>query len=157
MFSNTAEYALRAVMHLASHPDQARTAKEISDVARIPMGYASKVLQDLAQAGIVDSRRGPNGGFRLMRSPAKTTVLEVINAVDPIQRITRCPLNLPEHANKLCRLHQELDNAIATVERSFANATFADMLEGDRRAPKYQFPTRDGADIEAQRTPRKKK
>src|SRR5689334_11414008 len=119
MFSNTAEYALRAVMHLASRADQARTAKEISEVGRIPVGYASKVLQDLAQAGIVDSRRGPNGGFRLARPPGDITVLEVINAVDPIQRITKCPLNLPEHATKLCRLHQEIDNAIAVVENAF--------------------------------------
>jgi Rrf2 family transcriptional regulator, nitric oxide-sensitive transcriptional repressor len=147
MFSHTSEYALRAVMHLASRPEKARTAKEISEAGKIPGGYVSKVLQDLTSAGILESRRGPSGGFRLARDAAEISVLEVINAVDPIQRITKCPLNLPEHSKQLCRLHQELDDAIATVEKTLARATFADMLEGDRRAPRYQFPTVDRSEV----------
>lgn len=143
MFSSTAEYALRAVMHLASKPERARTAKEIADAGRIPGGYVSKVLQDLTEARILDSRRGPSGGFRLARAPSEITVLEVINAVDPIKRITKCPLNLPDHSKQLCRLHQQLDDAIATVEQTLSGATFADMLEGDRRAPRFQFPSID--------------
>ncbi|HMN41040.1 MAG TPA: Rrf2 family transcriptional regulator [Phycisphaerales bacterium] len=143
MFSNTAEYALRAVMHLASATGRPRAAKEIAEAAKIPAGYVSKVLQDLARAGILDSRRGPSGGFRLARDPGKISVLEVINAVDPIQRIVKCPLDLPEHSKRLCRLHQELDDAIATVEKTLSEATFADMLAGDRKAPKFQFPTID--------------
>ncbi len=147
MFSNTAEYALRAVMHLASAPGRPRAAKEIAESAKIPGGYVSKVLQDLARAGILDSKRGPSGGFSLAREPANISVLEVINAVDPIHRILKCPLNLPEHSKRLCRLHQELDDAIASVEKALAEATFGDMVAGDRRAPKFQFPTIEQQDV----------
>jgi Rrf2 family protein len=147
MFSNTAEYALRAVMHLTSAPGRPRAAKEIAEAGKIPPGYVSKVLQDLARAGILDSRRGPSGGFRLSRDAADISILEVINAVDPIRRITRCPLGLPEHSKRLCRLHQQLDDAIATVEKTLAQTSFADLIEGDRKSPKFQFPTIEQQDV----------
>ncbi|MCH7962264.1 MAG: Rrf2 family transcriptional regulator [Planctomycetes bacterium] len=53
------------------------------------------MLRLLARAGIVSSRRGPTGGFYLQRPPESITLLEVIRAVDPFERIRVCPLGLP--------------------------------------------------------------
>ncbi|HOX24129.1 MAG TPA: Rrf2 family transcriptional regulator [Candidatus Krumholzibacteria bacterium] len=128
MISQTAEYALRAVTWLAGHPDRPLGTPQISMAARVPSGYLAKVMQMLARADLVVSAPGRNGGFRLTRDPATISVLDVINAVDPIGRIRSCPLELAGHGEHLCPLHRRLDDAMAQVEFAFANSTIAELL-----------------------------
>jgi Rrf2 family nitric oxide-sensitive transcriptional repressor len=132
MFSNTAEYALRAAVYLATASEGLRTSQFIAEATKVPAGYLSKILKDLADAGIVVSQRGPNGGFSLARPADEITALEVVNAVDPIVRIRKCPLGLPAHADCLCPLHQKLDDAIAVIERALASSTIAEMVDTAR-------------------------
>jgi len=131
MISQTAEYALRAVVWLASHPDQAIGTPRISEAAQVPPGYLAKVLQMLARAGLVTSTPGRRGGFQLTREPGAISVLDVVDAVDPIGRITTCPLGLASHRGKLCPLHRRLDEAMAEVERAFAGSTIAELIAGE--------------------------
>lgn len=128
MISHTAEYALRSIVWLASHPGLALSTQQISTATKVPAGYLSKVLQALARAGLVSSSPGRRGGFRLARSPKRICVLDVINAVDGIQRIRKCPLGLRSHGRVLCPLHKRLDDAMAMMERAFANSTIAELL-----------------------------
>jgi len=126
--SQTAEYALRAVVSLAGHRDRPLTTREIAEKTRVPADYLSKVLQVLVRAGIVASRRGLGGGFTLARDPADLTILDVVSAVDPIQRIRECPLHLPEHRHALCPLHRRLDQAMAAIEESLQRTTVAEIM-----------------------------
>ena len=128
MLSQTVEYALRAVVHLADKAPAARTTEQVASVTLVPQAYLSKILQSLARAGIVRSQRGIHGGFALAKDAADLTILEVVNAVDPIRRIRTCPLGLKSHGVKLCPLHRRLDNALAQVEEAFAGTTLADVL-----------------------------
>jgi len=128
MFSQTVEYALRAVVHLADQAPGARTTDQIAEATKVPKAYLSKVLQGLRRAGLVDSQRGLHGGMTLTRKPSELTLLEVINAVEPIQRIQTCPLGLQSHGVNLCPLHRRLDNALATVEDAFRKTTLAEVL-----------------------------
>jgi Rrf2 family protein len=97
MFSKKVEYALRAVVHLAAEAPGARTIEQIVAATRVPQAYMAKVLQGLAREGVVKSQRGIGGGFSLIKAPEDLTLLEVVNAVEPIQRIPRCPLGLAAH------------------------------------------------------------
>jgi len=128
MFSQTVEYALRAVVHLADQAPDARTTEQIAVATRVPKAYLSKVLQGLSRAGIVHSQRGIGGGMTLTRTPAELTILEVVNAVEPLGRIKECPLGLAAHGVRLCPLHRRLDNALASVEAAFAQTTLAEIL-----------------------------
>ena len=65
----------------------------------------------------------------LAKPAATLTILEVVNAVDPIQRIHTCPLGLVTHGVNLCALHRRLDNAIAMVEGAFASTTLAEVIQ----------------------------
>jgi Rrf2 family nitric oxide-sensitive transcriptional repressor len=133
MFSQTAEYALRAVVYLASKPEAAQTTLQIAEATKVPAGYLSKVLQGLARHGVVHAQRGLHGGFTLAAGPECLTVLDVLQAVDPIRRIRSCPLGLKGHIN-LCPLHRRLDNALAMVEEALRSSTIAELLtEPDRR------------------------
>lgn len=128
MLSQTVEYALRAMTYLASHPpDVAHNSEEIAERTKVPKGYLSKILRDLVVAELIDSRRGPSGGFTLARGPARITILDVINAVDPLTRIHKCPLGNPAHI-QLCPLHRRIDDALEFIEREFARTSLAEVL-----------------------------
>jgi len=135
MISQTVEYALRAVAHLASEAPASCTTQKLAEVTRVPAAYLSKVLQSLAKSGLVRSQRGIGGGVSLAVDAESLTILDVVNAVDPLQRIKSCPLDLKSHGTNLCPLHRRLDNAMAQVEAAFANTTLAEVLN-DPSQPK---------------------
>ena len=97
MFSQTTEYALRVTVYLASLEDRPATIAQIAVATRVPEGYLAKVLRNLALAKLVQSRRGLHGGSILARPAEAITVYDVIQAVDPIQRIETCPLGRKGH------------------------------------------------------------
>lgn len=141
MISQTTEYALRAVVYLAQHSEESWTTKQIAAATRVPAGYLSKVLQGLSRSGLINSQRGRHGGFQLTHSPQELTVLEVVNAVEPIRRITRCPLNLASHGANLCPLHHALDETIAMVEKKFGETPVSTLLgRSDTVEPLCDFP-----------------
>ncbi len=128
MFSQTVEYALRAVVHLAYCAPAASTTEQIAIATKVPQAYLSKVLQGLSRAGVVRSQRGIGGGVALASTPDQLTILDVVNAVDPVQRIHRCPLGIASHGSVLCPLHRRVDDALAMVEDAFRTTTLAEIL-----------------------------
>jgi Rrf2 family transcriptional regulator, nitric oxide-sensitive transcriptional repressor len=126
--SQTAEYALRAMVWLAKDPATSLGTPRIAQATHVPAGYLARVLQSLARAGLVESTPGRSGGFRLRRTPSAISVLDVVNAVDPVERIKRCPLGLKSHRGHLCPLHRRLDEAVAMVEHAYATTTLAEIL-----------------------------
>ena len=127
MLSQTTEYALRVVAHLAS-VEGAATTHQIAVATRVPEGYLAKVLQGLSRAGLVSSQRGLHGGSVLARPPADITLYDVVQAIDPMRRITTCPLGSKSHGTRLCAVHRRLDDAMDAAEKVFNASTLADML-----------------------------
>ncbi|MBX3073311.1 Rrf2 family transcriptional regulator [Candidatus Obscuribacterales bacterium] len=87
MISQTTEYALRAAVFLAMNRHKAFSVHEIAVVTKVPAAYLSKVLQSLSKADIVQSQRGAGGGFILAIAPERISILDVVNAVDPIKNL----------------------------------------------------------------------
>ena len=129
MFSQTVEYALRAVVCLATDPKRLQGASEIAETMDVPAGYLVKVMQQLVKADIVVSKRGKGGGFLLNRPAEKISLLDVINAVDPIKRINECPLSLEAHCEQLCPLHAKLDASYAQMEETFKDCNVSEMID----------------------------
>jgi len=127
MLSKTAEYALRAVACLGSQVGEPASADHLADQTQVPRRYLTRVLQDLAAAGLVQSRPGPGGGYELCKPIDQVTLLDVVNTVDPIERIRRCPLGLKSHT-ALCPLHAELDKVYAATEVAFGRVTIKDLV-----------------------------
>ncbi len=128
MLSQTTEYALRAIVWLACNFDQPQTTPQIAKATHVPAGYLSKVLQSLGRSGLVQAQRGKHGGFVLTNPADRITVLQVVNAVDPLRRIRECPLGLKSHGTFLCPLHKRLDEATQMVEKAFDQTTIAELL-----------------------------
>jgi len=141
VFSQTVEYALRAVVYLASHMDEPSTTDDMAAATKVPAAYLAKILQGLNRNGITKSQRGVGGGITLAKAPAAVTILEVVNAVEPIRRIKTCPLGLPSHGVNLCPLHKRMDDAMAAVEAAFRASTLAEILaEPTTSVPLCDFP-----------------
>ena len=136
MFSQTVEYALRAVVCLADRAPSACTTEEIAVATKVPKPYLSKVLQALVRHKIARSQRGIGGGITLIKTPDQLTLFEIVNAIEPIARIETCPLGLKSHGKQLCPLHKRLDEAAAVVQKSFEETTLSDLLS----APKGVYP-----------------
>jgi Rrf2 family protein len=128
VISQAAEYAMRATLLLARARGEPLTNQQIAAATHVPGGYLAKVLQVLVRARIVVSQRGLNGGFVLGRPAGELTLLDVARAIDPSNRIESCPLDLPEHADKLCPLHRRLDAAFAAAERELRAVTLQQLL-----------------------------
>ncbi len=130
MFSQTVEYALRAVVYLATEHAAANrmNSEQIAKATSVPQAYLSKVLKQLAHGEIITSARGAKGGFAIARPPAQISILEIVNAVEPFQRIKTCPLGLSAHYDQLCALHCRMDRSLEIVESELRNSTLADII-----------------------------
>jgi len=81
-----ADYAVRAVLYLASNGDQRTATSMIAEEQRIPPSFLAKIVSQLSIAGLLHTSRGARGGVTLARTPKEITLLEVIEAIDgPIQ------------------------------------------------------------------------
>lgn len=113
---------------------RSQTTRQIATGTHTPPDYISKVLQLLAKAGLVRGQRGLGGGFQFVGDPAQVTVLEVINAVDPLERIHTCPLGLKAHGTNLCPLHCGMNDVVEQMEATFAKTKLRDLLNTDSKS-----------------------
>lgn len=146
MISQTAEYALRAMVALAEHPTEPRTAEALSDSIMVPVPYLHKILRELAHSKLLRISRGRHGGFTLARRPEELSLLEIIDAIAPIQRMDHCPAGLLGHDKRLCPLHKQLDDAIQSIRVQFQNTSIADLLRRGSDRPPLCKPADAGAD-----------
>lgn len=128
MFSQTTEYALRAMACLAMRPDELMPTPALAERTKVPANYLAKVLQQLAAAKLIVGRRGVGGGYKLAKGAADIRLIDVISAVTVVERIKTCPLGLPHHGPSLCALHRKTDEAAAAVIEVYNGVTLHDLL-----------------------------
>ncbi|OGT38040.1 MAG: SUF system Fe-S cluster assembly regulator [Gammaproteobacteria bacterium RIFCSPHIGHO2_12_FULL_37_14] len=98
--SKLTDYATLIMSHLAADPERLESAAVIADALHLGLPTVSKLLKLLADAGLVTSARGSDGGYRLARSPAQITLSDVIAAIDGDLALTICC-----EGDKLCSLN----------------------------------------------------
>jgi len=143
MISQTSEYALRAVVHLANVGGGPAVAQEIAEATHVSVGYLHKILRLLARNGILDAQRGVGGGFSLARPPSDISVLDVLHVTESeLARIDGCPLGIEGHT-ELCPLHRLLDEQMAAIEHVFQSTSIGDLVsdESVRTHPLCRFPS----------------
>ena len=130
MLSQTAEYALRTVLYLAE--TGAGASVRVGDIAQaigVPQNYLSKTCYALVRAGVLTSTRGPTGGFRLARDPARVTLLSVVSPFDAIGGRRRCLLGRPRCTDRhACPVHESWKRTADDVARFFRTTTVADIV-----------------------------
>ena len=128
MFTQTTEYALRAMACLALTPGELVPTATVAKVTKVPPNYLAKVLQQLAGADLIGGRRGVGGGYKLARPASAIKLMDVLRAMGAVERIRTCPLGLSNHGPNLCPLHRKEDEAAAAVISVFEGTTLEDLL-----------------------------
>ncbi len=94
------DYGLQGLLHLARQPEgKLVMAGEIASAEDMPEYFFSKIFQNLAKTGLVNSFRGSSGGFSLAKSPEEITMLEVVEALEGPISLSKC-VNAPETCDK---------------------------------------------------------
>ena len=134
MFSNSAKYALKAVLYLALHATQERKvqAHELSAEIDVPKAYMAKLLQELVRNDMISSTRGPKGGFYLIEKNRKTPMINVVYLFEGDEPFKSCVLGLSHcDETKPCPLHEKISPyrwALLTAMEFNTIQDFADDL-----------------------------
>jgi Rrf2 family protein len=129
MLSQTAEYALRAVLAVATEgSDQPVGAARLAARLGIPQNYLSKTLHQLARAGVLESTRGKSGGFRLARAADKISLLEVVSPFDDVTGRRTCLMGQPVCSDQnSCAAHERWKEVAERTADFFRETTVADL------------------------------
>ena len=131
--SAKADYAVRAALELAAAPDGAQVkAERIADAQSIPRKFLDTILQNLRQAGLVESRRGPEGGHHLARPAAEITIADVIRAVDgPLVGVSGRPPESVQYEGPAAALRETWVAARAGLRSVLEHVTLAEVASGE--------------------------
>lgn len=131
MLSSSCEYGVRATLYLASlNPDGYVPVQTISDELDISFPFLTKIFQQLNEAGLLESRRGPKGGVALTKSPDAITLYDIVVAIDGRNLFEECVLGLPGCGDaEPCPMHDQWSDEKERVERIFRNSTLGDLPE----------------------------
>jgi Rrf2 family protein len=131
MLSNTSKYALRAVIYLALYASDEKKAgiREIAEKLNIPTPFLGKILQNLAKHQILDSTKGPHGGFCLKRPAMDISLMEIIEVIDGrdifdtcVIRTSKCSYDAP------CSLHDKMAPLRSEMKSLFLTESVADLV-----------------------------
>lgn len=135
MLSATCKYGIRAVIFIASKPEQKINTglKEIAGKLNIPQPYLAKILQVLARKKILHSAKGPHGGFYLLIPASKLTLMDIIDAIDGRNFFDSCYVtgercNFDKPGEGLCILHNDLRKEKVRLESFFSSRTIEDLV-----------------------------
>lgn len=136
--STKGRYAVMAMADLARRQDEPCRAVALSDIAtrqEISLSYLEQLFARLRRRGLVQSARGPGGGYRLSRSAAETSIADIVHAVDEPIRAVRCAA-----AGKGCMLkgercltHDLWEDLGQHIEGYLASVSLADVISGRLR------------------------
>lgn len=125
------DYALRAMMDLAMHPEERTTLPAIAERQGIPRKFLPTVLQSLIQAGLVHTIRGYGGGVELARDANKISVRQIIESVEGRQQLYDCDVRSNDCSMmEDCRLRDLLRKAETAMLDVLGDTTLADLVPG---------------------------
>ncbi len=124
------EYAIRTILELAKAPKgELVPTKIISQHQDIPELFLKKTIQLLANAGLIITQRGMQGGVRLAVPASEITVADIISAVEGSPAINVCLSGAYECPNKpFCRVHNILERAQAAMLAELSRESIADLI-----------------------------
>ena len=125
--SEAASLALHTMVFLAANSTRLVANKEIASILKVSPAHLSKVLQRLAKMGLVNSIRGPKGGFRLGKIQSSITLLEVYEAIEGPLLSCSCLMNEKVCTKQLCILDSLLEDVNKQVKEYF-HCTTLDQL-----------------------------
>jgi Rrf2 family protein len=136
MLSNSCRYAIRAVVYLASrYPEKNNIGiKEISGDLNLPAPFLAKIMQQLARHKILNSVKGPNGGFSLLKKPKSITMLDIVKIIDGEALFKNCLIhdgscNEAKKSRKTCTVHDDYSKIREDMDKLFRGKTIEELVK----------------------------
>ncbi len=130
VLSKGSVYALRALTYVVAHKGDIGYVSigELSRSLDISFHFLTKIFQQLTQAGILESYRGPNGGIKLARPPHEIKVIEIVDVLEGPEFFNTCLLGLPGCGEfDPCPVHDFWAKAKEALRREFELTTLAEL------------------------------
>src|SRR5215813_5160300 len=131
IYSRSAEYAIRAFVHLAQVPEgRYAMVKNIAEQEEIPAHFLAKILQQLARKGLLRSIKGPTGGFALRVDAAEIWLIDIVEALDGLAPYQQCAAGLSECSDVMpCPIHDSWVNLRSRIMEYLGRNTIADLAK----------------------------
>ncbi len=130
MLSNTSKYAIRAVIYLAlySSAEKKKGINEISTELGIPSPFLGKILQMLSKKQVLNSSKGPHGGFTLKKPAIDITLMEIVEIIDGIDSFDQCVIRTTScNHDSPCSLHDKIAPYRKGMKSLFLTESIADL------------------------------
>lgn len=130
------QYALRALFELARRKNQGLIRlQDVAEAQEIPQRFLENILNQLRQGGFVESRRGKDGGFVILKPPAQISVFDVVTFIDgplyPVECAGLSPVRKCSFQG-CCVFNTLWEEARNSLEAVYRSKTIQDLLDADR-------------------------
>ncbi|MGM0442217.1 MAG: RrF2 family transcriptional regulator, partial [Elusimicrobiota bacterium] len=130
LLTKETDYAVRALMCMASEKEAYKSARDISREENIPYQFIRRILNKLKEAEFVKTREGPRGGVKLMRQPDKIKVIDVIETLQGDIKLSKCMFKDDICPNRSkCVIRNHITEIEKMVAGEFKNITIGSLLE----------------------------
>jgi Rrf2 family iron-sulfur cluster assembly transcriptional regulator len=136
MLSNTCKYAIRALIYLANYSKDEKKIgiKKISEDLKIPSPFLGKILQSMARENLLNSTKGPNGGFSLGRETEDISLYDIVVHVDGEKYFNNCIIRLEPctwftDEISTCPVHRRFSQIRDDLIRFYKDTTLADIID----------------------------
>ena len=138
--SKLTDYGTVLLAHLADLQDSLASAADVAAATGIALPTVSKLLKELAKAGLVVSTRGSHGGYRLARDATKISAADVIDALEGPVSITECSSS--DHLcdfESVCAVGNAWQRVNVAIRAALNDVSLVDLLQANRPAPRFSF------------------
>lgn len=131
MFSRSCQYALQSTLYIHLHQGEGPVKiKDIAETQNIPIHFLGKVLQILVKHKILDSTKGPTGGFTLKKKAEDITLLDIVEVVDGLDIFDTCGIGLKKCSDENpCPIHNQYKVVRSRIEAIFDHKTIKELCE----------------------------
>lgn len=132
MFSKTCQYALQSILFIAVKTKEVKAVglKEIAESQHIPSHFLSKILQDLVKRGILNSIKGPNGGFSFQKTPKQLRLIKVVELIDGPGIWDKCGIGLKACSDENpCPIHHKYKRLKADIKEMLTHKNVYELAE----------------------------
>lgn len=130
--SRLTDYAAMVMTCIAAHPHDVLSTAQIADELRLELPTVSKLLKSLGQAGLVESFRGVNGGYRLARPAREISLAQIVEAMEGPIGMTECSVEGQCDREAQCGVRGSWRRISSVLDRALRGVSLADMLQPPR-------------------------
>lgn len=130
LVTRDSDYAIRAVLYIASANKKIVSVREIETELKLPRPFLRKILQILQKGGILQSIKGKNGGFTLLKTPKKITLIDIIRTFQGEVTFTDCLLKKTVCPNiRRCQVRKKIKGIERMVVTELKGITIASLMD----------------------------